>query len=665
MNGLFYTHIEKKEINREIISKLEEFSTNKGEQIYIVNKPLGDGKYSYDYEEKALVLLRPKHKIIFFNLAEENNEFEEYYDEFIEDIGSISDKFSYKNHIGRPRKWKDELTTKINLKNENRDIMEILDDYKISDINYQRKCELVISLLIGSINDIDQIGSEEPETLLDKIKKKIILFDGEQTRFIYKEIENKNVNIQGLSGTGKTELLLHKLKEIYTTTNDKIFLTCHNKILAKSIKVRIPKFFNFMKVEKQIEWDTRLWVGYGWGSQADKNSGIYSYICNFYNLEFLRYSKHNMSFEKACKILLDDIKELKRSSKEKFNYAFDYILIDESQDFPKSFFEVCDLVTSKKVYIAGDIFQDIFEDSFQDRIVNADFILNRCYRTEPRTLMFAQALGMGLFEETKFNWLTDEEWKGSGYIINRDKNNVFLSREPVRRFEDLETKNISSVKIAQIKRMDQITGVIKKIKTDNPTVQPDDIAIIYLDTDNYIYNSADNLEYEIYKEFGWRVNKGYESKEKIENTIFISNKNNVKGLEFPFVICITKKLQNNLNYRNTLYTMITRSFIQTYLLMEMEDEVEILNKALEIINQKNYIKTTQPTTDEIEKIKRTIIKQKEESIPYSEFLNGIFKELEIKRINWEKLKQAIELTSIKKFDREKTIAYIESNKEYY
>ncbi len=56
---------------------------------------------------------------------------------------------------------------------------------------------------------------EEPETLLEKVKNKILLFDGEQSRFLYKKIDKKVVSIQGLSGTGKTELLLHKLKELY------------------------------------------------------------------------------------------------------------------------------------------------------------------------------------------------------------------------------------------------------------------------------------------------------------------------------------------------------------------------------------------------------------------------------------------------------------------
>lgn len=76
-----------------------------------------------------------------------------------------------------------------------------------------------------------------------------------------RNFQNKVVTIQGLSGTGKTELLLHKLKDLYTSEDDtKIFFTCHNIALANTLRERIPTFFNFMKVEKQIEWNKRLWV---------------------------------------------------------------------------------------------------------------------------------------------------------------------------------------------------------------------------------------------------------------------------------------------------------------------------------------------------------------------------------------------------------------------
>lgn len=90
-------------------------------------------------------------------------------------------------------------------------------DIAINDADNFRTLDLLVSLFIGSINDVKNITTDEPDNLLDKVKHKIQLFDGQQTRFIYEELEaeGKIITIQGLSGTGKTELLMHKLKDLY------------------------------------------------------------------------------------------------------------------------------------------------------------------------------------------------------------------------------------------------------------------------------------------------------------------------------------------------------------------------------------------------------------------------------------------------------------------
>ncbi|MCS6751396.1 AAA family ATPase, partial [Proteus mirabilis] len=314
------------------------------------------------------------------------------------------------------------------------------------------------------------------------VKHNIILFDGEQTRFIYKQLPNKRISIQGLSGTGKTELLMHKLKEIYASEDKiKIFFTCHNKALSHTLKDRIPTFFDFMKVEKQIKWNNQLWVDRAWGSKQDKDSGLYSYICDFYGIPFSRWSR-NTSYHEIFSKALIEINKI-----EDLEYAFDYILIDEKQDFPEVFFELCEKITRHKVYVAGDIFQDIFENNIKKEVENVDYVLNKCYRTAPRILMFAHAIGMGLFEENKLNWLEDSEWESSGYTINKKNNEVTLSRDSIRRFEDLEETKISNMNIMKHVNESQVIDILKCIKQDNPTVESNDIAIIMLDKDNYIY----------------------------------------------------------------------------------------------------------------------------------------------------------------------------------
>ena len=665
LSNRLYISCEVTSRNRDIVEEfnsylLQEDSTT---QIYIITAPLG-GKYTYRYEENVLVILIPKHKIIFLNLSEEKNtDFENYYEDFIEDLASISDKYEYKGYIGRPRDWKENNTAKANLEDFNKgSLKEFLTSFELKDSKEQRIGEFLISLLIGSINDIQQKGIEVPETLLEKVKKNIVLFDGDQTRFIYREFSNKTVTIQGLSGTGKTELLLHKLKDIYLKEkNSKIFFTCHNRALANTLKERVPSFFNFMKVDEQIEWEKRLWVSRAWGAEKNINSGLYSYICNFYNIPFLGFG-YNVDYNKIFSEALDFLNNI---PSEDFEYAFDYILVDERQDFPEVFFKVCEKVAREKVFIAGDVFQDIFEN-LDKKQLEVDIILNKCYRTDPRTLMFAHSVGLGLFEKNKFNWFDDEGWRAFGYILERDNNELHLTREPIRRFEDVKTDDFKSVEIVKSTSTKDIISIIKKIIDKDCNTKPDDISIILLEDNREIYEYIDTLSNQINTTFNWKVNRGYETKRKMENSLYISNPNNIKGLEFPYVICVTGGIQNTYKYRNILYTMLTRSFIQSYLLLNPTKNLEEIEQGLSIINEKKYIKTIEPTEEEKEKIQKKLIGfKKEQNLSYEDFLSTIFNELNIPEKSRKSIEKALNTSNIEKFDKEKTKAFIEANKIFY
>ena len=658
-NSLFYCHVEKNSLNQDIIGILEKFvNENQNEQIYIINAPLSENKYSYDYQEKALVLLSPNHKIIFVDLNNNPKEFDNYYDDFIEDLSSLSDKYKYKDYIGRPREWKDTLTKK---EYDNSDIRSILDNNKIN-LEDKRRNEFLISLIIGSINDIEKKGVETPKTLLEKVKNNILLFDGQQTRFIYQEFKKKTISIQGLSGTGKTELLLHKLKELYTSKdNIKIFFTCHNIALANTLKQRVPEFFNFLKVDKQLEWNKQIWLDRAWGSQRDKDSGLYSYICHFYNIPFKSWNTRT-SYKDIFTNALEEINKIDTSE---FKPAFDYILIDERQDFPQVFFELCEKIVEKKVYIAGDIFQDIFQ-SDKEVELDVDFVLNKCYRTDPRTLMFAHAVGMGLFDVKKLNWLTDEHWKASGYKIERRINSeVHLYREPVKRFEDIDD-TFKSMIIQKCEKYTDVVDIIEKIKKENDTVTPDDIAIIILDDSKKIYEHIDKLEFQIRDKLRWEINRAFDSKNRVPNTIFMSNKNNVKGLEFPFVICLTNGILNDYKYRNTLYTMLTRSFLQSYLLAINFDSMDLQINGLEYINRENHIKTIEPSEEEKIRIQQNLLRIKEEkNISYYDFLTEIFNDLKIDSKCRKKLEEPINNAIDDKFNKDLIIKFINANKEFY
>lgn len=89
----------------------------------------------------------------------------------------MSDKYKYQDFIGRARKWKDEIVEKVQYNDANFDLEDLFAKTKLHG-DEARKADLLISLLTGSINDIEKIGAVQPTTLLEKVKKNIILFDG-------------------------------------------------------------------------------------------------------------------------------------------------------------------------------------------------------------------------------------------------------------------------------------------------------------------------------------------------------------------------------------------------------------------------------------------------------------------------------------------------------
>lgn len=594
--------------HQDVIDAIAKYANEQKLQMYLLKSPLGNKKYVYA-DNDSFILLSPHHKITFITCRGIlDNVFEDYYEDVIEDIGAISDKFLYKEYIGRTREWKEMLTRKVLSESLLKNINQFYNEAYVEDVVIRRKLELVISLFIGSINDITNVSLDEPKEILDKVKHKIQLFDGDQTNFIYGSLDKKVVTIQGLSGTGKTELLLHKLKELYTENeSNRIFFTCHNKILAKNLHERIPAFFNFMKIEQQIEWNRRLWCSNAWGSQGDRDSGLYRYICYFYGISFYTYSQGN-SFLQVCQLALQELKKKKEEEGDEWKYAFSYVLVDESQDFDDTFVELCLLVTEKQVYIAGDIFQSIFEDA-SNHSTEPDFLLSRCYRTDPKTLMFAHALGMGLFESRKLWWLDKKEWQECGYDVQETDGKYILTREPIRRFEDLGD-DYDSVRIYSTEQFaNGIVFIIKDLIKENPTISVNDIGIILLDDKDYIYDLMTDIGDAIKQQLKWNVNVAYLSKEKVKNALFISNRNNVKGLEFPFVICVTKQITSSSKYRSALYTMLTRSFLRSYLLLQRSDNEGIRKEILAGYSEiKEYKRMTisVPNKDEIKNIKARI-----------------------------------------------------------
>ncbi|AFH46585.1 putative DNA/RNA helicase [Salmonella enterica subsp. enterica serovar Heidelberg str. CVM24388] len=578
-------------------------SSNK-KQTYILCRPLSNEDVKYDYD-RAIAVFSSGIKPFFIDFGDDDDLFEEYQEDFLEDVSYLAEKFKYRDKIGRKKSWQ------ILFESLSRNDI----DFKKLEVETKesRVIDLIISLIVGSINDTSRINLEA-NNLLDTIKSKIILFDTDQTKFVFQSGFGKKSVIQGLAGSGKTELLLHKLKEIYSKNPDsRIAFTCFNKILASTMRTRIPEFFDFMRVEKQIEWGTKLFCFNSWGLTKEPFSGMYRYICHYYEIPFGGFG--NGDFDALCKKAIADINNSGRADKK----ALDYVFIDESQDFPQSFIDLCEMVTSKKLYVAGDVFQNIFMP-ISDNVNRADIVLKKCYRTDPKNLMFSHALGMGLYEEPVLRWLKEPEWDSCGYKYKKVGDRVHLSRDPLRRFEDIP-KNHKSTAVHLLEGTDngpdKIVDIIIDIKERNPSLEQGDIAVIFLDAGGYIYEYIHSLKSKVKQQLGWDSNISHETKSKQDGKLFISNINNAKGLEFPFVICFAMKLVKRANFRNALYTMMARSFLESHLVLNNDNEnpaIPTILEGLNFLNENNYMDVRLPSDEEIQSQKDFIVLDESVSI---------------------------------------------------
>ena len=227
--------------------------------------------------------------------------------------------------------------------------------------------------------------------------------------------------------------------------------------------------------------------------------------------------------------------------------------------------------------------------------------------------------------------------------------------------------NLSTLEVIPAKReyyFGKIIETISKIQEQNPTVEAEDIGIMFLENNNVNYTLAKQLQIAIKEKFGWDVNIGYETKEKVKDTLFISNKNNVKGLEFPFVICFMQgHLTANLQTRNAIYMMLTRSFITSYFILpddEMES-VKYIMQGVRLVNKDGYLHVKEPSEEEKRDLNNAIIKHTGIHQSQREIVEEILDEIGIPKKQRDKFHRLITLMAQDEFDKDRLYEIIQTN----
>lgn len=459
-------------------------------------------------------------------------------------------------------------------------------------------------------------------SIIKKRNNSINSYDEIQFKSLYEDAYT-NARIRGLAGSGKTILLVKKMAYMhFKMRNLKLVYVFYTKSLKQYITNMFVNFYHDFDRFNDPDWNN-VKIVHGWGSQAEE--GFYSLCCKNCNVVPERYSSIS-SLEEVCfKILENCDKSLLP--------VFDYIFIDEAQDFRINFFKLakCSLKSTGKLIYAYDELQTLDssenkmpqkEDIFDSNEECKDIGLSRCYRTPLEILVVAHAIGLGIYRVNKSgkrefsSFISDKSlWTDIGYKIRSGKlvegEEVTLYRENI-----IEEKVSDMIDIRETKNLEEeFNIVIQEINNliFNEDVRPEDILIIDLDSVNLQdnYRSFRGELYSYFEEQGLIQDKsrpfGINLVYKQNALNFVVNNNisyttifRAKGNEAPIVFIINAHKMGVLERyrRNRLFTAMTRAKTKVYLLGD--NNMDAIISEYQHVKENNYMLTfTYPTQDEL------------------------------------------------------------------
>lgn len=487
----------------------------------------------------------------------------------------------------------------------------------------------------GSFIVKDERSVSNPNTLGYKIKKRnndISLYDETQFSTIYSTVIDTNIRIRGLAGSGKTILLAKKMAYLHYRYPELcmayVFYTISLKQYIERLFIKFYKDFND---ESNINFEKIKFL-HSWGSRTV--TGFYSDICDKYNVERMTYSDvsaHSNSFSVVCQDLMSKLPNGKLG-------IYDYIFVDEAQDFPLDFYFLCRKALSEngKLIYAYDELQTLYSTSsiptkieiFGNEVCE-DINLETCYRTPKEILVTAHAIGMGIYKKngTMKDLCNIPEdlsiWNAIGYksVFNiaygkpvelyRDPTLIkYKCEDPIcfGKFEDKEKEFEETIK-----------NIYKLIR--NEDVLCEDIMIIDLDGSgleenfflfkqkciNYlnIVMSGNKRPYNVHL-----INKTNAYNFKVNNSIPYTTIFRAKGNEANIVFILNAdKLTSLSSYsRNKLFTAMTRAKFKVYIygtdkIQQYIDEYE------KVVSEEYTLKFLYPTVDELKEIRTLAINE--------------------------------------------------------
>ncbi|MGC1007491.1 DEAD/DEAH box helicase [Pantoea agglomerans] len=363
--------------------------------------------------------------------------------------------------------------------------------------------------------------SDSKGAILIKLDQSITNLDNQQSKAVLETV-NGVQRIRGLAGSGKTIVLARKIAYLHAKNKSwNIAVTFNSRSLKEQFK-RLITSFVFEQTGDIPDWN-KIKIIHAWGSS--KSEGVYYNACINNNVEYYDFGTAkdqvgaNKAFQYVCSEFLKNAEQIIPS--------YDFMLVDEAQDFSIEFLKLCYLLLddNKRLVYAYDELQTLTESSMPSAEViwgensngkplvslasdpgqpQRDIILDKCYRNPRPVLVSAHALGFGIYREigVDFDPIRGQRyarqlvqmfdyaplWEDIGYEVldgelkegqsvtlgrKRDASPEFLeSHSPI---EDVIQFHTFENDTAQVEAL--VDAIEKNIKEDE--LKPDDIMVIH------------------------------------------------------------------------------------------------------------------------------------------------------------------------------------------
>lgn len=454
--------------------------------------------------------------------------------------------------------------------------------------------------------------------------------------------------IRGLAGSGKTILMLKKLAFLHYNNPDLNLALVFYTISLKNTLIKQFEAF-YREYDRYGEPDmSKINIIHAWGGST---RGFYSELCDKTDFQRKTYSeavelsnKKIDPFEFVCKELNQHLKNI--------NYIglYDYVFVDEAQDFGINFFHLClnslrnsveGILNTKKtgfLIYAYDELQSLKDEVtiptkleiFGREEECKDINLKISYRTTIEVLTTAHALGLGIYRNTKpgehplVNYVDETNFLDMGY---KNQYGDFRKGTAVSLFREEEKSGIILSEPVEFKnareQYEYLSDMIISL-IDSQDVLPSDIMVIDLDERDLQKNH--NIFSEIFydktlndkklnKDIRVRLmDKNTPNRTNNENEFIFTSIYRAKGNEANLVMIINcnsvpLSSRNSLN-RNKIFTAMTRSKWKVYLLGQNMEEFK---SEIEKVRNNDYkLDYISPTEEELKKIK--LLSAEEEKI---------------------------------------------------